>query len=139
MTNRIFVPVVMLLVGAIGWLVFDRGPEVLRADAVRPASSGVALAMAGQAAPAPQFRIMTVTTGSSWVAFRYNVSTGQTSQMVNLKFQNLTEPGTIPSGNYDLQAAPLGPNGYAGYALVRVDRVSGRTWFLQGAAWVEVQ
>jgi hypothetical protein len=145
MSNRILVPVVMVLVGAIAWLCLDRGPRplqadtALQADTVRAARSGLGAAMAGQVAPAAQFRIKTVTTGNSWVAFRYNVSTGETSQTISFKFQKVTEPGTIPNGDYDLEAAPLGPNGYVGYALVRIDRVSGRSWFLQGNAWVEIQ
>jgi hypothetical protein len=138
MSNRILVPVVLVLVGAIAWLCLDRGPLALRADSTRTARLGVAAAAAGQVAPAGQFRIKTVITGANWQCFRYNVATGETVQMINLKFQKLAEPGTIPSGDYELDAAPLGPNGFAGYALVRLDRASGRSWYLQGSNWVEI-
>jgi hypothetical protein len=138
MSNRILVPVVVVLVGAIAWLCLDRGPDPLHADSARPARLGLATALAGQAVPTPQFRVKTVTTGVTWEGFRYNVSTGLTWQMVNLKFQTVTEPGPIPSGDYDMSAAPLGPNGNAGYALMRIDRVSGRSWFLQGTKWIEI-
>jgi hypothetical protein len=139
MNNRILVPVVLVLVGTIGWLFLDRGPHALQADTARPARFGLAASVAGQTAPTGQFRLKSVAYGTNWAAFRYNVSTGQTSQSVNFKYQPTTEAGTIPSGDYELEAVPMGPNGYAGYALLRLERVSGRTWFLQGNNWVEIQ
>jgi hypothetical protein len=139
MSNRILVPVVLVVVGATAWLCLDRGPLSLHADSARPARLGVAAALAGQAAPAGPFRMKTVTNGANWQAYRYNASTGETMQMVNLKFQKLTEAGTIPTGEYELDTTPLGPNGYAGYAVVRLERVSGRCWFLQGNNWAEIQ
>ncbi len=146
MSNRILVLVVVVLVGVIAWLGLDRGPRLLQADTAGPARLGLAETMAGEAAPvsqvsinASQFRIKTVTTGTNWQAFRYNVTTGETVQMVNLKFQKIVEPGAAPAGDYDMESAPLGPNGFSGYALVRIERVSGRMWYLQCNAWVEVQ
>jgi hypothetical protein len=85
MSNRILVPVVLLVVGATAWLCLDRGPLSLHADSARPARLGVAAALAGQTAPAGPFRMKTVTNGANWQAYRYNASTGETMQMVNLK------------------------------------------------------
>ncbi len=139
MSNRILVCFGAAVCGAIGWLAFERGAADLKADSARTARSAVSLAATAAEAPAgPQFRLKTAAVGTGWEAIRYNVTTGETARSLALKFQKLAETGPIPSGDYELQIIPLGPDGFSGFGAVRFDRVSGRTWALVDNKWQEI-
>lgn len=89
--------------------------------------------------PKNGFRLVAGASKVSWDAYRYNPESGETwhpfYQGVAFIDEFLSEPATIPSGQYDVQMTSTAQNNVGSASLLRLNRQNGASWHKVDSAW----
>ena len=88
------------------------------------------------AAAAGKFMLVTMPLNAkSWTFIKYNTSTGEVWDPNGDTFTKLVEPGPIPTGDYEVQMIIMNET----KILTRIDKTSGRTWYLSQNKFIEMK
>ncbi len=88
------------------------------------------------------FRLLSVATDNASMAYRFKSATGETWAYNNhgptWYWQKLTEAGSVPSGDYDMQAHAYVDNKKAAAVLFRLERKTGQASLSKGLDWAHL-
>jgi hypothetical protein len=101
-------------------------PETPRPEPLRPEASP----------SANRFELRIVRIGNTYQGFRFRTDTGESWQIAGGAWQKVVEADPVPLGRYDILLLTA-QGGQEGFLAMRVDHVSGHTWFLQARQWVK--
>jgi len=73
-------------------------------------------------------------TQRSWNYLKLNTTTGETFYNDSGTWKKYTDEGPLPAGDYEVQYVQAAGDTYG---MVRIDKNSGRAWWLKGNAWTE--
>ncbi len=90
----------------------------------------------GNSQAGAKFALVTYAWGNSWGSTKYSPTTGEAFYASNGVWVKHQESAPIPTGQYEIQAAVSSTN-YLN--TVRLEKVSGRAWYLTNNKWVEMK
>jgi hypothetical protein len=95
--------------------------------------------VAKQSNPGSPYRLVSSVNaaGDNWFAYRINKVTGETWKIPDAgwSWSKFAEPGQIPNGDYDLQIMVTGSGNSAIAQLIRMERKTGLSWYINNGTW----